>query len=55
MKIKNKTMLFIKNKNTYTRTAHHDLLVGSVNHFHLTDKVGNLGIRTYRNNLLIIK
>lgn len=43
-------MLFIKDENDYTRTAHHDLLVEIVNQLHLTDKVG-----MYRNNLLIMK
>jgi len=34
-------MLFIKKrKYLYTITAHHDLPVGSVNHYHLIDKVG---------------
>lgn len=35
-------MLFIKNENDCTRTAHYDLLVENVNNFHLTDKVGSI-------------
>jgi len=44
-------MLFIKNENNYTKTAHHDLLVGSVNYFNLTDKL--VGTYVYERIVII--